>query len=147
MSETSSTESKPQPSTSAESSPASIENQNVGFTKSQAVTACAAGLAICFFLPWLESFFGKPSGLDLAKQGGKWLALWLIPIFGGITFVAGLMKQPQRVAAQVTGALPFAALAVGLYDGGSDLFKVLAFGAWLSLALGLALFILPRGAK
>jgi hypothetical protein len=147
MSETSSTEPKPQSSENANSSPASDENVTVAFTKSQLITACAAGLAICFFLPWIEWIFGKTSGFDLAKQGGKWLPLWIIPICGAITVAAGLSKQPQRMAAQVTGTLPFVALAVFLSNNGTDLLKVMAFGGWLSLCLGLALLILPHRCK
>jgi hypothetical protein len=73
--------------------------------------------------------------------------LWLIPIFCAITIFAGFTKRSQQIAGQLTGALPF---VVGIYwycKLGSDLFHILTYGAFLSLAFGVALFVLPRKAK
>ena len=56
-------------------------------------------------------------------------------------------KRSQQIAGQLTGALPF---CVGVYwytKLGNDLFQILSYGAFLSLAFGAALFILPRKSK
>jgi hypothetical protein len=47
----------------------------------------------------------------------------------------------------MTGLLPFCAGAYWYYKLGSDLFHILTYGAFLSLALGAALFVLPRKSK
>jgi small-conductance mechanosensitive channel len=149
MSQQTNTPQQPQKATSPN------ENQSVSLNTSQILSACAVGLIICFFLPWISFLFlGKPSGFDLAKEGAKaegkafaLVFLWAIPFCSIVTVLAGMVKQSQKNIAQFTGALPFAALAVALYFNGSDLLKVLEFGAYISLVLGLVLFILPRRLK
>jgi amino acid transporter len=112
-------------------------------TVSQSINLCATGLLICFFLPWAQFLDQKLSGFDLQKLGGYQKLLWLIPISCGITIAAGCMKQGQKSAAQFAGALPFLALAYWLNQLGLDVLKnFLAFGAYASLGLGLALIIL-----
>jgi hypothetical protein len=123
------------------------ENQSVSLNLSHAVNFCAAGLLVCFFLPWIDFFLGKPSGLDLAKEGGKLQILWGIPIFCVLTIFAGLTKRSQKTVAQMTGALPFIVLGVGINDQGKDLMHVLGIGAYAGLTLGLLMFILPRRLK
>ncbi len=124
----------------------SNETSSATLSKSQAITICAVGLLICFFLPWI-SFLGSASGFDLTKVGGKSLLLWSLPIFSALTILAGMTKNRSKSLAQFTGALPFFVLAYGLYNVGSDLIRILAIGGYLSLILGLALFILARRLK
>jgi hypothetical protein len=121
--------------------------QSVSLNLSHAVSLCAVGLLVCFFLPWIDFLLGKPSGLDFTKQGGKFQLLWAIPIFCAFTVLAGITKSSQRVVAQLTGALPFFVLVVGLKEEGGDLLRVLGIGGYGSLALGLLLLILPRRLK
>jgi hypothetical protein len=133
----------------SESAPAASEqkNQELAFGRAQLVGLCAAGLGISFFLPWARFFGGNPSGFDLQKMGDQHRLLWLIPIFCVITIFAGITKRSQQIAGQITGALPF---CVGIYwytKLGSDLFHIMDYGAFLSLAFGVALFILPRKSK
>jgi hypothetical protein len=123
------------------------ENQSVSINTSQLVGLCAAGLAVCFFLPWIQILFGKPSGFDFAKQGEEYLLLWSIPILSAITVIAGMAKLSQKVVAQMTGAVPFIVLGIGLYHIGKDLLKVLEIGAYAGLALGLVMFIIARRLK
>jgi hypothetical protein len=146
------TETKPTNST-AESK--SGGGQSVTLNSRHLISFCAVGLIICFFLPWISFlFWGKPSGFDLAKAGSKaegnavaLVFLWAIPFCSLVTVLAGMAKQSQKNIAQFTGALPFAALSVALYFHGSNLMKALEFGAYVSLVLGLVLFILPRRLK
>ena len=123
------------------------ENQTVSLNRTQLVNLCAVGLGVSFFLPWANFFGANISGFDLQKMGDEQRLLWLIPIFCAITIFAGLTKRSHKIAGQLTGALPF---AVGIYwytKLGSDLFHILTYGAFLSLAFGVALLILPRKSK
>jgi hypothetical protein len=104
-------------------------------------------LGVSFFLPWAQIFGDNLSGFDLQKLGDEQRLLWLIPIFCAITIFAGVTKRSQKIAGQLTGALPFAVGIYWYYKIGSDLFHVLTYGAFLSLAFGTALFILPRKSK
>jgi len=121
--------------------------QTVSLGRTHLVNFCAAGLGVSFFLPWAHFFGVNLSGFDLQKMGDEQRLLWLIPIFCVITIFAGIAERGQQIAGQLTGVLPF---CVGVYwytKLGSDLFHILTYGAFLSLAFGLALFILPRKSK
>jgi hypothetical protein len=133
----------------SESTPANAApgNQTVSLSRTHLVNFCALGLGVSFFLPWARFFGANLSGFDLQKLGGGQRLLWLIPICCAITIFAGIAKSRQQIAGQLTGLLPF---CVGVYwytKLGRDLFQILSFGAFLSLAFGLALFILPRKSK
>jgi hypothetical protein len=135
------------PKSGSTAATAAPENQTVSLNLTQLVNFCAAGLGISFFLPWAHFFGVNLSGCDLQKMGDEQRLLWLIPIFCVITIFAGIAERGQQIAGQLTGALPF---CVGVYwytKLGSDLFQILTYGAFLSLAFGLALFILPRKSK
>ena len=125
----------------------SNQNQTISFGRTQLVSLCAAGLGVSFFLPWARFFGVNLSGFDLQKMGDVQRLLWLIPICCAITIFAGASKRGQQIAGQLTGVLPF---CVGVYwytKLGHDLFQILSYGAFLSLAFGAALFILPRKSK
>jgi amino acid transporter len=142
MSENKSADNGPEKAPSESGTPPPGEG-GVTLTISQAINLCATGLLICFFLPWAQFLGGSASGFDLQKLGDNQKLLWLIPISCGITIAAGCMKQGQKSAAQFAGALPFLALAYWLNQLGLDVLKnFLAFGAYASLGLGLALIIL-----
>jgi hypothetical protein len=123
--------------------PASTEIQGVRLTRSHLVSFCAAGLFICFFLPWISFWLGKPSGYDFAKGGGNAPLLWAIPILSAVTVFAGLAKKGAKLMGYITGVMPFVVLGYSLYHEGSDLLRALAIGAYLGLTLGLVLIILP----
>lgn len=123
------------------------KNQTVTLSRVHIVNLCALGLGVCFFLPWAKFFVGNLSGFDLQKLGDQQRLLWLIPICCAITIFAGIIKRGQQFAGRFTGALPF---CVGVYwymKLGKDMFQILTFGAYLSLAFGAALIILPRKSK
>lgn len=124
----------------------STEGQSVTLNLNQAVALCAAALLVCFFLPWINVLVAV-SGFHLAKEGGLHLLFWLVPIFSALTILAVITKRSPKIAAQLTGALPFAALAYGYSKLGKDIFQIIALGGYLSLGLGLILFILPRRLK
>jgi hypothetical protein len=132
----------------SESAPATApENQTASSGRAQLTNLCALGLGVSFFLPWAHFFFATPSGFDLQKLGDEQRLLWLIPIFCAITIFAGITKRSQKIAGQLTGALPF---VVGIYwyhKLGSDLPHMLMYGAYLSLIFGAALIVLPRKSK
>jgi len=137
------------PKSESESAPVNSgqENQTVSLGRTRLVNLCAFGLGVSFFLPWAQFFGVNLSGFDLQKMGNEQRLLWLIPIFCVITIFAGIAKSRQQFAGQLTGLLPF---CVGVYwytKLGSDLFHILTYGAFLSLAFGAALFIVPRKSK
>ena len=133
----------------SESAPANgtPEKQTVSLGRTQLINLCAAGLGVSFFLPWANIFGANVSGFDLQKAGDGQLLLWAIPIFCLITIVAGMTKRSQQIAGQLTGTLPFVFGVFWYMKLGQDMFQVLAFGAYLSLACGLALLILARKSK
>lgn len=107
----------------------------------------AAGvLLLGFFLPWIN-FLGSPiAGLDVQKfQSYKFV--WALPILAVITLVLWLAGQDTPLVRRITGIAPFAILAYAMHQLGSDIYKALLFGAWLSLAAGLALILLPGNSK
>jgi len=123
------------------------DNKTVSSGRTQLINLCALGLGISFFLPWAQIFGANLSGFDLQKMGDEQRLLWAIPVFCAITIIAGFAKQSQKDVAQITGALPY---VVGVYwylKLKDDFFHVLVFGAFLSLAFGAALLILPRNGK
>jgi hypothetical protein len=132
----------------SESTPtAGQENQTVSLGRTQLVNLCAAGLGVSFFLPWAQIFGASLSGFDLQKLGDGHRLLWLIPIFCAITIFAGVTKRSQKIIGQLTGALPFCIGAYWYNKLGSDLTRILMYGAFLSLIFGAALLILPRKSK
>lgn len=132
----------------SEPSPAvGLEPQTASSGRAQLVNLCALGLGVSFFLPWAHFLWATPSGFDLQKMGDEQRLLWLIPIFCAITIFAGITKRSQKVAGQLTGALPFAVGGYWYSKLGSDIFHMLMYGAVLSLIFGAALLILPRKEK
>ena len=132
----------------SESTPAAVaDNRSVNLGRTQLTSLYALGLGISFFLPWANFFAAKLSGFDLQKLGAEQRLIWLIPILCAVIIFAGITKCSQKIAGQLTGALPF---IVGIYwyaKLGSDLFHILTFGAYFSLIFGAALFVLPRNVK
>lgn len=123
------------------------ENQPVSLNRAQLVNLCALGLGVSFFLPWVQFFGANLSGFDLQKAGDEQRLLWIIPVFCAITIFAGITKRSQQIAGQLTGVLPFCVGGYWYSKLGSDLFHILTYGAFLSLAFGVALLILPRKSK
>ena len=79
---------------------------------------------------------------DAAKKGGVGVLYWALPILSGLTVFAGVTKRSQKIVAQLTGAIPFFILAEGFYKYGAEFLKVMGFGPWIGVILGLILFIL-----
>jgi hypothetical protein len=99
----------------------------------------------CFFLPWIKFIFGTPSGYELQQLPSDEAKLvWLIPATALVALVAAIAKQGVLVTAQIAGAMPFLALIYYRVKLGEELFQILQIGAYLSLALGVILFITPR---
>jgi hypothetical protein len=127
--------------------PTSNAGQSVSLNASHVLGFCAIGLGICFFLPWFNIIFAKPSGFDFAKEGGVYLLLWLLPFFCILTVFAGVTNTSQQNAAVFTGIMPFVILGIGCFNFGADLLKALEFGGYAGLGLGLALIVLGASLK
>jgi hypothetical protein len=133
----------PKPSLSAENQTAPKTSQTVSSGISTLIRLCAIGLLVSFFLPWIQFMGQGPSGFDLQKSSGDQKWLWIIPVFSVITIFIPALTRYQKIAALLTGALPFCVLAYWLSQLGSELLHSLGLGGWLSLFCGLALLILP----
>jgi hypothetical protein len=138
---------KPKSASETNAGTSGPEQQTLSLTRTQLINLCAIGLGVSFFLPWAHIFLSAPSGFDLQKMGDEQRLLWLIPIFSAITVFAGVTKRSQTIAAQIAGALPFCAAAFWYYKFRNDLFQIIAYGGYLSLIFGAALFVLPRKSK
>ncbi|MBC8427231.1 MAG: hypothetical protein H8E00_01085 [Deltaproteobacteria bacterium] len=114
---------------------------------------CAIGLFISFFLPWGKLFFAAVSGYDLAANvGGEAKIAWLIPLSSIALIIVAFSGSNTntdnlgRVSSIIVGALPFIGLFYVLSQVGTDIFEVLAIGAYLSLIIGLILILAGFGA-
>jgi hypothetical protein len=99
----------------------------------------------CFFLPWINLLFGRPSGYDLQQLPSEEVKLvWLIPLTALLALFSAIAKTGVLTTSQIAGAMPFLALIYYRVKLGEELFQILQIGAYLSLALGAVLFIAPR---
>ena len=109
------------------------------------ILICSLALMGCFFLPWITFFLGTASGYDLQQLPTNEAKLvWLIPLTALVALVAAITRKSVLLAAQTDGAMPFMALIYYRVKLGEDLFQILQIGAYLSLALGVILFVTPR---
>ena len=133
----------------SESIPASSvpETQTVNLGRAELISLGAVGLGVSFFLPWTNFFGANLSGFDLQKLGDEQRLLWLIPICCTVTIIFGVKKISQRIIGEITCALPFLVGGYWYYKLGSDLFHILAYGAYLSLIFGAAMSVLLKKAK
>jgi len=125
----------------------SAETQPASLSRSQLIRACALGLLVSFFLPWIQFIGQSLSGFDLQKMPGGQKWLWIIPIFSVITMFVPVAGRCLKIAAILTGALPFCVLAYWLNEVGNELLRTVGLGGWLSLFFGLTLLILPHRLK
>ena len=118
--------------------------QTLTLKRSHLVSLFAAGLGVCFFVPWVNMVFIRPSGFDLQHEGGVAFLFWAMPALAAVALVAGLSGKQYRVAGQLAALTPFAILGYGISQQGSDLLRLLEPGAWIALVCGCALFIAAR---
>jgi hypothetical protein len=114
-----------------------------------AIVVCSLALIGCFFLPWIDVFMGNSaSGYQLQELPSDEVKLfWLIPCGALLALLAAAVKQGVGPMSQIAGALPFLALLYYSVKIGQELFQALQIGAYLTLILGAALFVLPRFLK
>jgi len=113
MSENKSVENGSQP-TPAKTGTASLEGCTASWlNKSRAISVCAAGIFICFFLLWARFFGHDVLAYALQKLGGNQKFLWLNPLSCVITIIAGHLKPRQKAAAQPADALLAWPLRIG----------------------------------
>jgi hypothetical protein len=117
--------------------------QSTPQTASYLIAGCAAGMLICYFLPWAHAMGQSISGFDLQEMDVSLLWLWVIPLSCVMAIMSGIAGRGEKIAARLAGAVPFVALAYWLTKLGPQLFQALSVGAYGSLILGLVLFYLP----
>ena len=140
---------KSEPASTTPTTAANPEGVTISLGRRQIISICAAGLGVCFFLPWAYMWHTNVSGFDLQKINDQQKVLWLIPICCALTIFAGVTKRSQQIAGQLSGALPYL-VAIYWYLRFNDktaLFHIVTYGGALSLAFGAALLVLSRKAK
>jgi len=135
-------------SVSSETTPAAaLPKPSTGSNLSVFILLCSVALAGCFFLPWINiGGVLKASGYSyaLADDAGIEARIFLaIPAAAILTIIMGFVNQKQcRGAARITGLLPVAGLVYAIIRYGKDVTQILGAGAWLTLSLGVALFVI-----
>ena|SRR5579885_767827 len=98
-----------------------------------------------FFIPWVKPALGNLSGYDIQKIGGDETEyVWFIPAGGLLTLLALVMRKFELLTCQISGAIPFLALAYYRSKMGGELFDVLNAGAYFVLGAGGLLLVLPH---
>ncbi len=126
---------------------AAPEQQTAGLGWTFMVILCAIGLSVSAFMRWTHFSDDVSWGVDQQKKSDALLLLWLIPVCCWITVVAGVSRRAQQIAGLLTGLVPFGIVIYWYTQFGSNLFNILAYGAYISLALGAALFVMSRKLK
>ncbi|HWA87279.1 MAG TPA: hypothetical protein VG710_13710 [Opitutus sp.] len=127
------------------------EKQNVKSDVSVKVSPATVGcliLLVSFFLPWIRILGTGVAGNEIPRLASNWMWLWLIPIAAAAAIALELTGRRHTEVAQIAGGLPFVALAIGLYQNGTQLLSALLIGAYGTLLSSLFLLsIAPRLSK
>jgi hypothetical protein len=130
--------------------PKGTKETNIRVNKQQssmAIGTCVLGGSLCvlFFLPWGQAFGQSVSGFNFTSLGSYANLLWLIPVFGALTAVAGFIRFYQKPIAIIAGLLPFFGLIYAVARAGTDIFHVLGIGVYLTLLVALGLLLTASG--
>jgi hypothetical protein len=129
---------------------------------------CAIGLLVCFFLPWLQigetisisrkgyqipnlaHDIGKGIGQFKGLLGGSentdpqvfwYYLIYLIPVFSVITIILGIMGKNVKATGFLAAAVPIGWFIYALIKLRTDLFKIMTFGAYLTLACAIIMIL------
>jgi hypothetical protein len=105
---------------------------------------CTAALIFSFFMPWITFFSSRLSGLDIQRNFSSYQLVCVMPIMGAIVLMLNLAGRDTNLIRRIAGLVPFVILLVAINRLGSDLFKILEFGAWVAPAAGAALVCIPN---
>lgn len=102
-------------------------------------------LLVSFFLPWLGMLGESVAGFELHKIWVHGSYLWAIPAAAALAITLGAAGHRNMEVAQIAGGLPLVFLSLALYQFGSDLFKAITVGGYLTLVSGVFLLcVAPR---
>jgi hypothetical protein len=129
---------------------------------------CAIGLLVCFFLPWLQigetisisrkgyqipnlaHDIGKGIGQFKGLLGGSgstdpqvfwYYLIYLIPVFSVITIILGIMGKNVKATGFLAAAVSIGWFIYALIKMGTDLFKIMTFGAYLTLICAILMIL------
>ena len=129
---------------------------------------CAIGLLVFFFLPWLKigdrlsislkgyeipdiaEHIGKGIGQFKGLLGGSgntdprvfwYYLIYLIPVFSVITIILGVMGKNVKATGFLAAAVPIGWFIYALIKMGTDLFKIMTFGAYLTLLCAIIMIL------
>jgi hypothetical protein len=115
-------------------------NRNVRFL----IGLCCVLIIGSFFIPWIQLIFGPLSGFQIQQLPSDEAKLvWAIPVAALGALFAIATKTGISCTSMIVGAMPFIALAYYFQKLGQGFFQALQMGAWVTLCLGAALFVLP----
>ena len=96
-----------------------------------------------FLMPWTQVFGFGGSGYQITKLGSYANFAWLVPASATAYLILAIAGSPQRhLAGIAAGLLPWVALLYGISKVTTDLFQVLAIGAYLTLIAAAVLLLL-----
>ena len=129
---------------------------------------CTIGLLVFFFLPWLKiggdlsvsltgyqipdlaEHIGKGIGQFKGLLGGSgntdprvfwYYLIYLIPVFSVITIILGIMGKNVKAPGFLAAAVPIGWFIYALIKMGADLFKIMTFGAYLTLICAIIMIL------
>jgi hypothetical protein len=131
---------------------------------------CAVGLVLAFLLPWvsiggfftiagykipdivralsglgsaLQGMMGQPGEATASTPAWAYLLylLYLIPLLAILFLVRASNDQPRKGIGIVASLLPLATFAFVIIKGGTDVFKGLGIGAYLTIACAIGLLV------
>jgi hypothetical protein len=125
------------------------------------IPICAAAMVVAFFMPWAH--FGPMgiSGYSISQLADQGVIAWIVPILALITVGLSFSSVPNRGMAVVAGVVALIVIAYFTYEltgalvnmGGfserrvelGDIVKAIgkgwSFGAWLTVAAGIAIIV------
>jgi hypothetical protein len=114
--------------------------RDVSKRRSYPVTvALTTVMLLAFFLPWGQLLGEGVSGYTCGQIGSYANLVWLIPILASAVLIVALSAQDVPALRVACGGVPWLYLFYGVVRVGSDLFHVLAIGAYLTLLCGFLL--------
>jgi len=119
-------------------------------------TIFAVILFAAFFMPWIGSGFMNMSGYNMARLGQEdGLILYAIPALAGLVVLASAFGNGNKLLQLAAGVSPFilagyamiqSGAEIGDFGGiGSEIFRVLGIGIYLTVISAICLILLGLG--
>lgn len=102
-------------------------------------------IIVSFFLPYVTILGTGAAGYQLHEVWKLGIYLWSIPALAAIGAIAASLSKGGPNLARLIGIVPFAFLAVALFQGGKDVLSALSIGGYSTLiSAGFLIWYSPR---